>query len=48
MFAFSKKECEQNALVLRNIDLVTQDEKALIGDVFENAMATLSEFSRLT
>ncbi|KAF4682875.1 Superkiller viralicidic activity 2-like [Perkinsus olseni] len=46
VFAFSKKECEQNALVLRNIDLVTQDEKALIGDVFENAMATLSPEDR--
>ena len=46
VFAFSKKECESNMLSLRHVDLTRDDEKALIQQVFENALATLSEEDR--
>ena len=46
VFAFSKKECESNTLALRHVDLTKEDEKALIGEVFANAMATLSQDDR--
>ena len=46
VFAFSKKECESNTLALRHVDLTKEDEKSLINEVFENAMATLSAEDR--
>lgn len=46
VFAFSKKECESNMMALRHVDLTKDDEKALIQQVFDNALATLSEEDR--
>lgn len=46
VFAFSKKECESNMLALKHVDLTRDDEKALIQQVFDNALATLSEDDR--
>jgi ATP-dependent RNA helicase DOB1 len=46
VFAFSKKECESNMMALRHVDLTREDEKALIQQVFDNALATLSEEDR--
>lgn len=46
VFAFSKKECESNTIALKHIDLTNDDEKALINEVFTNAMATLTEEDR--
>lgn len=46
VFAFSKKECESNMMALRHVDLTRDDEKALIQQVFDNALATLSEEDR--
>jgi ATP-dependent RNA helicase DOB1 len=46
VFAFSKKECESNMMALRHVDLTKSDEKALIQQVFDNALATLSEEDR--
>ena len=46
VFAFSKKECESNMMALRHVDLTKEDEKVLIQQVFDNALATLSEEDR--
>ena len=46
VFAFSKKECESNMMSLRHVDLTRDDEKALVQQVFDNALATLSEEDR--
>ena len=46
VFAFSKKECENNAMTMKKADLTTDDEKMLIREVFDNAMATLSDNDR--
>ena len=46
VFAFSKKECESNMIALRHVDLTKSDEKSLIQQVFDNALATLSEEDR--
>ncbi len=46
VFAFSKKDCESNMMALRHIDLTREDEKSLIQQVFDNALATLSEEDR--
>ncbi|UPR01038.1 ATP-dependent RNA helicase [Chloropicon primus] len=43
IFAFSKKDCENLATKLTNLDLTTDDEKKLIGTIFENAVDCLSE-----
>jgi ATP-dependent RNA helicase DOB1 len=41
VFAFSKKECEQNALTMKKQDLTTDDEKLAINEIFSNAMSML-------
>lgn len=46
VFSFSRKECETNAVALKKLDFTTDDEKKLIGEVFENAIQTLSEIDR--
>jgi ATP-dependent RNA helicase DOB1 len=46
VFAFSKKDCENNAVAMKNVDLTSEDEKRLIGEVYSNALATLSAEDR--
>eukprot|EP00397_Hematodinium_sp_SG-2012_P008434 GEMP01008494.1.p1 GENE.GEMP01008494.1~~GEMP01008494.1.p1 ORF type:complete len:1009 (+),score=176.13 GEMP01008494.1:21-3047(+) len=46
VFSFSRKECETNAVTLKKLDFTTDDEKKLIGEVFGNAILTLSEDDR--
>lgn len=46
VFSFSKKDCEQYALQISRLDFNSHDEKKLIEQVFENAMASLSEDDR--
>ncbi|KAJ1615084.1 Mtr4p like SKI family SFII helicase [Cryptosporidium canis] len=46
VFSFSKKDCELNALSLKNIDLSTEDEKESIDFIFNSAIATLAEEDR--
>ena len=43
VFSFAKRECEQYALQLSKLDFTTPDEKALIGQVFSNAIDSLSD-----
>lgn len=43
VFAFSKKDCEQNALALSKIDFTTQDEKEQIEFIYTQAINTLSD-----
>jgi len=43
VFAFSRKQTEKNAVAIKNMDLTTDEEKKLIKEVFENALATLAE-----
>ena len=43
IFAFSKKDCENNALSLAKMDLTTEDEKEVIEKIFKNAISTLSD-----
>ena len=46
IFAFSKRECENLATKLTNLDLTTDDEKKLIGTIFGHAVDCLSEEDR--
>ena len=46
VFAFSKKECENNAMTMKKFDLTTDDEKSLIREIFDNALATLSDIDK--
>ncbi|OII73679.1 ATP-dependent RNA helicase [Cryptosporidium ubiquitum] len=46
VFSFSKKDCELNALSLKNIDLSTEEEKESIDFIFNSALATLAEEDR--
>jgi len=46
VFSFSKRECESHALTMAQIDFNTPDEKACVDQVFQNAMAALSEADR--
>lgn len=43
VFAFSKKDCEENALSLSKLDFTIQEEKEQIKLIFNNAIKTLSE-----
>jgi ATP-dependent RNA helicase DOB1 len=43
VFSFSKRECETYALALAKMDFTSADEKALIEQVFVNAIDSLSE-----
>ncbi|KAH8740668.1 ATP-dependent RNA helicase [Cryptosporidium ryanae] len=46
VFSFSKKDCELNALSLKNVDLSTEEEKESIEFIFNSALATLAEEDR--
>ena len=46
IFSFSKRECESYAMQLSKLDFTTDEEKALIEQVFSNAIASLSEDDR--
>ena len=43
VFSFAKRECEANALQLAKLDFTSADEKALIEQVFTNAIDSLSD-----
>ncbi|XP_063592228.1 exosome RNA helicase MTR4-like [Penaeus indicus] len=46
IFSFSKKECEAYALQMSKLDFNIADEKQLVNEVFQNAIALLSEEDR--
>ncbi|GAA97188.1 uncharacterized protein L969DRAFT_607201 [Mixia osmundae IAM 14324] len=46
VFAFSKRECESLALQMSKLEFNTEDEKAMVADVFNNAIAALSDDDR--
>ncbi len=43
VFAFSKRDCESNALALSKMDLTTDEEKHAIELIYNNAISTLAE-----
>lgn len=43
VFAFSKAECERNALAMSKLNFNTPEEDALVDEVFKNAIEKLSE-----
>jgi ATP-dependent RNA helicase DOB1 len=43
VFSFSKRECEQHAQDLAKLDFSSEDEKKLIGQIFVNAIDSLSD-----
>ncbi|KAJ3103461.1 ATP-dependent RNA helicase mtr4 [Phlyctochytrium bullatum] len=45
-FSFSKRECEANALQLSKLDFNDEAEREMIGSIFNNAIACLSEDDR--
>ncbi|ORY36514.1 antiviral helicase [Rhizoclosmatium globosum] len=46
VFAFSKRECESNALQLSKMDFNLEAEREMVGSVFNNAIQSLSEDDR--
>ncbi|AFZ79424.1 DEAD/DEAH box helicase domain containing protein [Theileria equi strain WA] len=46
VFAFSKTDCEKNAISVSHMDMTDDAEKALIDEIYRNAMATLSDEDR--
>ncbi|EPS37050.1 hypothetical protein H072_9350 [Dactylellina haptotyla CBS 200.50] len=46
VFSFSKRECENHALQMSKLAFNDEDEKTLVGRVFENAISSLSEEDR--
>eukprot|EP00922_Rhytidocystis_sp_ex-Travisia-forbesii_P053916 GHVS01080013.1.p1 GENE.GHVS01080013.1~~GHVS01080013.1.p1 ORF type:complete len:1091 (-),score=213.21 GHVS01080013.1:45-3317(-) len=46
VFAFSKQDCERNALAMKKVDLTSELEKQLVEEIFSNAIATLSDEDR--
>ncbi|EZG45502.1 putative ATP-dependent RNA helicase [Gregarina niphandrodes] len=46
VFAFSKKEVEENASVISSLDLTTEQEKRDIQKIYDSAVSTLSEQDR--
>lgn len=46
VFSFAKAECERNALALAKLNLNNDEESALVSEVFNNAMESLSEDDR--
>jgi ATP-dependent RNA helicase DOB1 len=46
VFSFSKRTCENNALQLSKMDFNSEDEKALVGSIYENAIQSLGEDDR--
>ena len=43
VFAFSKRQCETNALQMSKLDFCDEDEKMMIGQVFHNAIDSLCD-----
>jgi ATP-dependent RNA helicase DOB1 len=43
VFSFSKKECEDKAMQMSKLDFNDEEEKALVEEVFRNAIDSLSE-----
>lgn len=43
VFSFSKKDCEAYALQMSRLDFNSEEEKALVDEVFNNAIDNLSE-----
>lgn len=46
VFAFSKRECEGLALQMAKLEFNSDDEKAMVSTVFQNAISALSEEDR--
>ncbi|RKP09548.1 rRNA-processing arch domain-containing protein [Thamnocephalis sphaerospora] len=46
VFCFSKKECEALALQMSKLDFNDDDERELVGQIFKNAISSLSEDDR--
>ncbi|CAM9104113.1 unnamed protein product [Choristocarpus tenellus] len=46
IFSFAKKECEANALQMSKLDFNDDSQRSLVEQVFNNAMASLSEEDR--
>ncbi|KAK7081865.1 Exosome RNA helicase MTR4 [Halocaridina rubra] len=46
IFSFSKKECEAYALQMSKLDFNQPEEKALVDEVFENAISVLTDEDR--
>jgi len=46
VFAFSKRECENNALQISRLDFNTEQEKTNVQQIFENGIRSLSEDDR--
>ena len=46
IFSFSKRECEAYALKMSTLDFTNEEEKALITQVYLNAMEALAEVDR--
>ncbi|VTZ66196.1 ATP-dependent RNA helicase, putative [Plasmodium chabaudi chabaudi] len=46
IFAFSKKECEVNATTLNKVNLTDDSEKAVIKELYENAIQILADDDR--
>lgn len=42
VFSFSKRECEQFSMSLKNCDFNTEDERESVGKIYKNAIETLS------
>ncbi|MCO5558508.1 hypothetical protein L7F22_012093 [Adiantum nelumboides] len=46
VFSFSRRECEQYAMSTSKLDFNSEEEKAVVNDVFKNAIQCLSEEDR--
>ncbi|KAL0410324.1 UNVERIFIED_CONTAM: DExH-box ATP-dependent RNA helicase DExH10 [Sesamum latifolium] len=46
VFSFSRRECEQHAMLMSKLDFNTQEEKDVVDQVFRNAILCLSEEDR--
>jgi hypothetical protein len=46
VFAFSKRECESLAMQMAKIDMNTEEEAAMVENIFNNAMNNLNEDDR--
>ncbi|KAK8959177.1 hypothetical protein KSP40_PGU016018 [Platanthera guangdongensis] len=46
IFSFSRRECEQHAMSMAKLDFNSEEEKAVVDQVFKNAILCLSEEDR--
>lgn len=46
IFSFSRRECENHALSMSKLDFNTDEEKASVEEIFNNAMMCLNEEDR--